>query len=679
MITRRNFLTRSAAVATGASLIAATPWKALAATALDWNDPAAWASGVIPGPSDIAVVSQAIQLTGAANVAGVLIEAGGDLIFDSAATVTLETTGNIEVHGSLTVKPSTTVTHTIRFLDVDESKFVGGGMDVLASDVGLWVRGSGQLDIAGSPKAAWNRTGDDVSWTSSDTLVVAPTAKGDYPKDRFDSFTKGSSVPTVNGTWTAEVLNLTRNVIIEGQPGERAHINIRSDAPQFVSHATLRHMGPTEPVDDDKSVGYIGRYPLHFHHCGDGSRGSIIDGVLVTESGNRAFVPHGSHGVTMKNCIAYNVQNSPYWWDFPEDGDGGASDSDDTVWEDNVAALVFPNDPIRGFELHGFAMGAGTGNIARRCVAVGILGSKNAAGYHWPSKANASDNIWVFEDCLAHNNARAGLFTWQTDSGVHPITRFDTYRCGFAGVIHGAYTNRYHYKDVRIHECDRGLEVHAKGPEDDKPPALTFENVVVSGATIADVVVAKHNADNEGVTEYQGGTIKTLLVDNASNSGTHPGTYQFIDTGLYPSGVTLGDVVAGTMVIGQNGDEQWQMDHTGAVTYLDADLSRAAGSDRYDTAATISREAFAPGVAVAYVATGENFPDALAAGAAGATLGGPVLLTNATTVPSATQTELDRLNPARIVVLGGTSIISKNAADTLGKYSPIVERIAGLD
>ncbi|HEU0236863.1 MAG TPA: cell wall-binding repeat-containing protein, partial [Candidatus Limnocylindrales bacterium] len=53
---------------------------------------------------------------------------------------------------------------------------------------------------------------------------------------------------------------------------------------------------------------------------------------------------------------------------------------------------------------------------------------------------------------------------------------------------------------------------------------------------------------------------------------------------------------------------------------------RYAGSDRYATAAAISAAHYAPGVAVAYVATGANFPDALAGAAVAGNLGGPLLL-----------------------------------------------------
>ena len=52
-------------------------------------------------------------------------------------------------------------------------------------------------------------------------------------------------------------------------------------------------------------------------------------------------------------------------------------------------------------------------------------------------------------------------------------------------------------------------------------------------------------------------------------------------------------------------------------------VSRIAGADRFATAAAISRASFAPGVGVAYIATGTSFPDALAGAAAAAHDGGP--------------------------------------------------------
>src|SRR5574338_20327 len=87
-----------------------------------------------------------------------------------------------------------------------------------------------------------------------------------------------------------------------------------------------------------------------------------------------------------------------------------------------------------------------------------------------------------------------------------------------------------------------------------------------------------------------------------------------------------------------------------------APTSRLYGQDRYETAVAISRT-FAPGVPVAYVATGRTFPDALTAGAAAAAQGGPLLLVNTTTIPDAVRAELSRLRPQSIVVAGGSAIV----------------------
>ena len=106
--------------------------------------------------------------------------------------------------------------------------------------------------------------------------------------------------------------------------------------------------------------------------------------------------------------------------------------------------------------------------------------------------------------------------------------------------------------------------------------------------------------------------------------------------------------------------------------------SRLAGADRFATAAAVSRANFAAGAPVAYVATGRNYPDALAGGPAAGRQGGPVLLTETGSLPKATRDELARLRPGRIVVLGGTAAVSATVAQQLQAYAP-VERIQGAN
>jgi len=108
---------------------------------------------------------------------------------------------------------------------------------------------------------------------------------------------------------------------------------------------------------------------------------------------------------------------------------------------------------------------------------------------------------------------------------------------------------------------------------------------------------------------------------------------------------------------------------------------RLAGANRYATAAAVSASGFGPGVSVAYIATGTNFPDALAAGPVAARAGGPILLVTREGIPGETAAELSRLRPGAIVVLGGSGVISDGVLAMLRGYatSGVASRISGPD
>ncbi|MBO1770905.1 cell wall-binding repeat-containing protein [Agrococcus sp. TF02-05] len=106
--------------------------------------------------------------------------------------------------------------------------------------------------------------------------------------------------------------------------------------------------------------------------------------------------------------------------------------------------------------------------------------------------------------------------------------------------------------------------------------------------------------------------------------------------------------------------------------------TRLGGADRYEVAIGISQR-YAPGVPVVYVAKGTDFPDALSASAAAAYIGGPLLLTGSTTLHEGVAAEIARLEPAAIVVVGGTASISPAVVDRLAALAPEVVRAGGAD
>jgi putative cell wall-binding protein len=109
-------------------------------------------------------------------------------------------------------------------------------------------------------------------------------------------------------------------------------------------------------------------------------------------------------------------------------------------------------------------------------------------------------------------------------------------------------------------------------------------------------------------------------------------------------------------------------------------VTRVNGADRYDTAARLSHDTFPENVNVAFVATGEAFPDALAGSAAAGKLGGPVLLVQKDSIPTTTANELTRLHPKNIILLGGTGAVSGSVETDLAPFtSGSVTREAGND
>jgi putative cell wall-binding protein len=105
-------------------------------------------------------------------------------------------------------------------------------------------------------------------------------------------------------------------------------------------------------------------------------------------------------------------------------------------------------------------------------------------------------------------------------------------------------------------------------------------------------------------------------------------------------------------------------------------FTRVAGADRYATAAALAR-AIGGDAGSAVIATGEDFPDALAgADLAGAT-SSPLLLTKRDSLPDATRAALRDLGVHTVTLLGGSAAISDGVASALGADGYDVERIAG--
>lgn len=106
----------------------------------------------------------------------------------------------------------------------------------------------------------------------------------------------------------------------------------------------------------------------------------------------------------------------------------------------------------------------------------------------------------------------------------------------------------------------------------------------------------------------------------------------------------------------------------------DAAQFAADGSERWsgntveELSAAVSSQSFEPGVDVAFVASGYTIGNAIAGVVAAATTESPLLLVAGAELGETLQTELARLRPTRIVVLGGPLSVSPDVRATVAQY-----------
>jgi putative cell wall-binding protein len=101
----------------------------------------------------------------------------------------------------------------------------------------------------------------------------------------------------------------------------------------------------------------------------------------------------------------------------------------------------------------------------------------------------------------------------------------------------------------------------------------------------------------------------------------------------------------------------------GAVTQY----VRVAGTDRVDTSVVLANTFLTSPTSEVFVASGDNFPDALAAGAAAAYEHAPILLVHANSLPAETRDEIFSLKPTHVTVVGGSAAISNSVATAVAQ------------
>jgi len=287
-----------------------------------------------------------------------------------------------------------------------------------------------------------------------------------------------------------------------------------------------------------------------------------------------------------------------------------------------------------------------------------IQNAATAALYNYtpyvPNAAALANLGGVGDSCSSYGNRNFWVYynSW-FGSGTPPFGSFDT-----GAVSNGVATVG-------------GWAIDPTAPL--TPDTVSIETVVPSGAITRSTVTANGNRPDVGkvypyAAKSDGTTPHGFSVSSAQ---TTKGQYAFCVTVQRAPGST--STAAGVSL---GCKYQWYDPGKAAPT-----ITRVSGADRYATAAALSKATFpTAGVPVVYLASGSDFADAASAAPAAAVQGGPLLLTTASSVPQATLTELQRLKPKKIVVVGGTGAISDAAAQAASKATGApVTRLGGAD
>ncbi|MCA0150322.1 cell wall-binding repeat-containing protein [Rossellomorea vietnamensis] len=111
---------------------------------------------------------------------------------------------------------------------------------------------------------------------------------------------------------------------------------------------------------------------------------------------------------------------------------------------------------------------------------------------------------------------------------------------------------------------------------------------------------------------------------------------------------------------------------------IEAGVDRLYGADRYETALEIAYQGFEYADEI-ILATGTNFPDALAGAPLAYHRDAPILLTGKNTLHPTVKKAIQDLEVGKVTILGGPGVISDNVVKELRALDVTVNRISGKD
>ena len=294
---------------------------------------------------------------------------------------------------------------------------------------------------SGSSEASYVRQSSASQITLTGALQYPKWGKLQYPTDTGMSLTPGTLTNTEGvpqADWDAipkvldqraPVINLTRNIVIEGDNDDDWRLN------GFGAHCMFMGLSSTIQIDGVEfrrvgQAGAIGRYPLHWHmvsyNMPDGmtlpsdgtflglASGQYVKNCSIHQSSQRAITIHGTHGVTVDNNVCYDIVGHAI---FLEDG----SEKKNIITNNVIMKVAAPTSVNK---LLNHDNGSGIwysnpdntlqGNRATECAGSGIWNAwgTRCTGLSWDVAENPNATpVLLHSGNTVHSNGIMGMLT----------------------------------------------------------------------------------------------------------------------------------------------------------------------------------------------------------------------------------------------------------------------------
>ena len=298
------------------------------------------------------VVGGTLELSGGLDVIGKLVFPDGYKLNLVSNMIAVQ--GELEMTATKTVDGIPNIIFTMignvdrSFTPIDiNTKACNGAATCNAGKKGIIVAG-GKVNIHGIPNAtpAWTKLYDVVGtsnnpstilvtnsvigkWGVGAQILLTPhtrvwnqnqvrtiksiTASGSHAAIELDSPILRPTTTIDSADFAVEVALLSRNIVFEGSTDSTV-----SHGGHFMIMHTPTVLQTIEGVDlrNFGQQGLLGRYPIHFHFCGDVA-GSIVSKNTIRQSNQRCVVVHGTNKLRIQENVAFDTKGHCY---MTEDG-----------------------------------------------------------------------------------------------------------------------------------------------------------------------------------------------------------------------------------------------------------------------------------------------------------------------------------------------------------------------